>query len=142
MQRETQENRALGRCLCGAIVFGIEFPTNWVVHCHCPTCRWAQAAAFTTWVSVDVSLATIHASRRSLRWYTTNPADQTQRGFCSRCGTSLFFRSEIYPNEIHIALAAFADPIDRKPQLHAYYNLHVDWFEPNDDLPKDVVPLP
>jgi hypothetical protein len=134
MQQETQTNRAVGRCFCGAVAFAIEFPTNWVVHCHCPTCRFSQAAAFTTWVSVDASRAIIQASRRVLRWY--NQSDHAQRGFCSRCGSSLFFRSENYPDELHIALASFLTPIDRKPKLHAYYDQHVDWFEPNDDLPK------
>ncbi len=48
----------------------------------------------------------------------------------------MFFRSERWPGEQHVARALFADPLDAAPQAHVYYETHVDWLEVEDDLPK------
>lgn len=130
--------RVEGRCLCGAVAFSVELPTNWAAHCHCPNCQRAHGAAFATWVSVDAARITIQAPPGALRWFA--PSTRAQRGFCSRCGSSLFFRSARWSEELHIALAAFSGPIDHKPFVHGYYDARVDWFEVNDDLPKRPEP--
>jgi hypothetical protein len=46
----------------------------------------------------------------------------------------LFFESERWPDEIHIALAHMDGPIDREPGAHVYYDTHVSWVELGDDL--------
>jgi hypothetical protein len=125
---------ASGKCLCGAVAFSMEFPSNWVAHCHCTMCQRAHGAAFVTWVSAADTRVSIQDSAGCLRWHASSP--EAQRGFCSRCGSSLFFRSTKWPGEIHIALANFTDSVDRAPQVHGYYGTHVSWFEPRDELPK------
>jgi hypothetical protein len=52
----------------------------------------------------------------------------------------MFFRSSKWPGELHIARANFADPVDRAPQAHAYYDTHVEWLTVNDGLPKKPAP--
>ena len=134
----TAGTTASGRCLCAAVAFEVELPTKWVAHCHCTNCRQSHGAAFVTWVSVEAARVKIYTLKEVLRWYEVDEA--SQRGFCSRCGTSLFFRSTTWPGELHIVLANFVDPIDRKPQVHGFYDLRVDWFEVKDDLPKKLAP--
>jgi hypothetical protein len=125
---------ASGKCLCGAVSFAVEFPSNWIAHCHCSMCRRAHGAAFVTWVSVPTPQIRTDDPNGLLNWYPSST--DAERGFCRRCGSTLFFRSSKWPGEWHIALANFIDPLDRSPQVHAYYETHVDWFVPNDDLPK------
>ena len=48
--------------------------------------------------------------------------------FCRVCGTKLFFESERWAGETHVALAAFDDPVDRAPTVDASYEEHVDWI--------------
>ena len=67
-----------------------------------------------------------------LKWYESS--DNARRGFCSQCGTSMFFKSQRWPGELHITLAAFDEDIDRAPQAHANYDAHIDWMPIDDTL--------
>ncbi len=127
-------DQTTGGCLCGSVTFTAELPSKWVAHCHCTMCQRTHGAAFVTWVSVEEKRVTVRDLQGVLRWYSSSmPA---QRGFCKRCGSTLFFRSTKWPGELHIARANFNGPVDRRPQVHAYFDTHVDWFEVNDNLPK------
>lgn len=126
-------NAASGTCLCGAVSFSAALPTKWVAHCHCTRCRRAHGAAFVTWVGVAADQAVIDDACGTLRWFGHPPGGE--RGFCSRCGSPMFFRSGRWPGELHIARALFAMPVDREPQAHAYHDTHVPWVHLADDLP-------
>lgn len=125
---------ARGQCLCGGITFEATLPSKWVAHCHCSLCRRAHGAAFVTWVGMDATRCAIGDANRRLRWYESTPG--AGRGFCAHCGTTMFFRSERWPGELHIALAHFTTPVDQMPQMHAYWEDHVTWadVDPNDGL--------
>lgn len=127
-----------GSCLCGAVRFSVTLPSKWVAHCHCTRCRRAHGAAFVTWVGVDATAAEIQDPQEVLRWHLAQEGGN--RGFCGRCGSPMFFRSERWPAELHIARALFLAPIDREPQAHAYYDTHVEWIALADNLPKLVDP--
>ena len=126
--------KAEGRCLCGGVGFSTGLPSKWVAHCHCQMCRRTHGAAFITWVGVDEACVDINDAQGLLEWYSSS--EHAQRGFCRRCGSSMFFKSTRWPGELHITLANFSDPVDRQPQAHAYYDSHVEWFTVNDRLPK------
>ncbi|MFZ2005552.1 MAG: hypothetical protein WB697_12720 [Stellaceae bacterium] len=38
----TELNITTGRCLCGAIRYEFRGAPEWVVHCHCDSCRSAS----------------------------------------------------------------------------------------------------
>ncbi len=124
-----------GKCLCGAISYFMEFPSKWAAHCHCTICQRAHGAALVTWVSAEASQVTIYDQDGLLAWYASS--HEAERGFCSRCGSSLFFRSLKWPGELHISQVNFTDPIDREPQVHGYYDTHVTRFTVHDDLPQE-----
>ena len=121
-----------GGCLCGAVRFAVTAPTKWCAHCHCSLCRRAHGAAFVTWFGVERPQFEITSGDELLSWYQSTP--EARRGFCGRCGSTLFFESERWPDEIHIALAHMDGPIDRPPGVHVFYDTHVDWAMPGDDL--------
>jgi hypothetical protein len=125
---------ASGKCLCGAVRFAISYPTNWVAHCHCTMCQRAHGAAFVTWVSVPAGAFSVTEGQAALKWF--HSSKQAERGFCTLCGSSLFFRSEKWPGEVHIARANFDGEVDREPRVHGFYDTHVSWFTVNDALPK------
>jgi len=124
---------ARGECLCGAIGFTARLPSKWVAHCHCTRCQRAHGAAFVTWVGMDAAKVEIADPDALLRWFSG--PNGGARGFCQRCGSSMFFRAERWPGELHIARALFTDPIDRQPQGHAYYDTHVSWVKVDGELP-------
>ena len=123
-----------GGCLCGAVRFEAKPPTLFCCHCHCAWCRRAHGAAFVTWFGVPEAAFAITKGDGELRWFRSS--EISERGFCSTCGTTLFFRSKVAPGEVHVALACADDPIDRAPGLHVFHEARVPWFDVHDDLPK------
>ena len=86
-----------------------------------------------TWVGVPETAFRLDSDKR-LRWNASS--EQGERGFCTNCGTSLFFRSARWPGEIHISRCNIEGDIDREPAAHVFWEGHVDWLVVGDDLPK------
>jgi len=88
-----------GRCLCGAVTYTVDGALRSVVVCHCLDCqRWhGRAAAMTCVVRDRLSLS----GEETLRWFRT--PDGPERGFCARCGSSLFWTA---PGRGTISIAA------------------------------------
>jgi hypothetical protein len=122
-----------GGCLCGAVRFSAETPTLFCAHCHCAWCRRAHGAAFVTWFGARDASFRITSGESSLRWFRSS--EQSERGFCATCGTTMFFRSKLAPGEMHVALACADGEIDRAPQAHVFHEARVRWVDTKDDLP-------
>lgn len=123
-----------GSCLCKAVQYEADLPTLFCAHCHCHFCRRAHSAAFVTWIGVRKDVFRLNTGEDRIRWF--NSSQQSRRAFCEVCGTTLFFASDLCPGEVHIALATVDTVIDREPQAHVFYDQHVDWVSPGDELPK------
>lgn len=123
-----------GGCLCGGVRFEVEPPTKWCAHCHCSLCRRAHGAGCVTWFGVARDQFRLDDAGQLLAWYRSTPG--ARRGFCSRCGSTLFFEGERWPDERHIALAAMDGPIDREPQAHVFFDSGAPWVHVADDLPR------
>ena len=102
-----------GSCFCGAIAFTANLPSKWCSHCHCSMCRKTHGAGYVTWVGFEADEVSIVKGEDQLNWFDSST--DAQRGFCNRCGSSLFFRSERWASELHIALGCMDDAIDRQP---------------------------
>lgn len=123
------------RCLCGGITITATLPSLWLAHCHCSQCQRAHGAAFVTWIGMRAEGCQVHDDTLLLRWYASSAA--AERGFCSRCGSSLAFRSTRWPGELHLAVANLTSVPDRMPQAHVFWDTHVDWVALADDgLPR------
>lgn len=96
-------------------------------------CQKTGGAAFVSWVGIENQRCEIHDTDNQLQWFQSSP--EAQRGFCKQCGSTLFFRSSRWPDEIHKTLSNFKSQLDKKPQLHAFWDTHVDWFKFDDELP-------
>ena len=134
MNQPESHEHARGSCLCGAVGFTAQLPSKWVAHCHCTRCQRAHGAAFVTWSGFPSAAVVIDDPQSALRWHTADTG--AQRGFCSDCGSPMFFRSERWRGELHVARALFRDPLDRAPQSHVNFDTHVDWVNIADELPK------
>jgi hypothetical protein len=122
----------LGQCLCGTVRFAARPPTLFCAHCHCRFCRRAHGAAFVTWFGVPENQFKLLSGQGALTWYASS--QQSRRGFCSQCGSTMFFTSRVAPGEVHIARAYVDGSIDRDPESHVFVDHQVEWFSINDDL--------
>ena len=77
---------ATGKCLCGAVTFEAE-DVNYHVHgCHCSMCRgWSGASM----LAAEVGSIRFQGEHRIKRYDSSAWAE---RGFCSECGSNLFYR--------------------------------------------------
>ena len=126
MTDSVRSGEARGRCMCGRVCFVARFPSRFVAHCHCESCRRAHSAAFVTWVGFMSPQVSITGGEEDIAVHESSPG--AFRKFCRVCGTKLFFEGGKWPGETHVALAAFDDPVDRAPQGHAFYNEHAGWL--------------
>jgi len=120
-----------GSCLCGEVRVEWQSASLWSAHCHCTLCQRAHGAAFVTWVGATAADMTL-SGEDSLCWYESTPG--AERGFCRSCGTTLFFRSERWPGELHVTRANLEGDVDIAPGSHTFWPTHVDWFPFNDQL--------
>lgn len=129
---------AHAQCLCGDLKIQVTLPSKWVAHCHCSLCRRAHGAAFVTWVGMEADRCTIDDPHARLCWFASS--GEAERGFCTRCGATMLFRSQRWPGELHITLAHFTGPVDRAPRLHYYWDDHVAWasVDPHDGLRRET----
>lgn len=121
-----------GSCLCGALRFSVKLPSKWCAHCHCSMCRIAHGAGYVTWVGFERDQVEFKQGHQSLSWYESSPG--AQRGFCRHCGSSMFFRSERWAGELHVALGCILVDIDRQPQANVFFDKHVGWMSIDDSL--------
>jgi hypothetical protein len=61
-----------------------------VIACHCGQCRKQTGHHWASTHTADADLNFVADS--TLRWYRSS--DRAQRGFCSRCGSSLFWKTD------------------------------------------------
>jgi len=124
-----------GSCLCGTIKFEVTGGLGSPEACHCIECRkWT--GHFLASAEVPRSALTIHGSK-NITWY--HSSEKARRGFCSKCGASLFFDpiDQNKHNWIGISLGAFDMPTKTKLALHIYVAEKGDYYEITDGLPQN-----
>jgi hypothetical protein len=101
-------NKLSGSCMCGSIQYQVKGDLREVIGCHCHLCR-KSSGHFTAATATHPDSLTL-LKRGGLKWYRSSAA--AQRGFCCRCGSSLFWKPD-HGNHISI----FAGSIDGGSKL-------------------------
>jgi len=124
--------RATGRCLCGGVRFAVHGPLRAVILCHCGQCRrtHGHVAAYTSAARSHLRLD----ADDTLRWFESSPA--ARRGFCSRCGASLFWEPA-GEDRVSIAAGCLDTPTGLASERHIFVRDASDYYRITDDLPRD-----
>ena len=122
-----------GSCFCGAVQFRVDMPTLFNAHCHCTMCQRVHGAGYVTWIGVPETQLRVTAGADQLRHFASS--EHGQRSFCTVCSSSLFCRSTRHPTRVDITVANLHGPVDRAPQVHAYFNNRSSWTDVSDRLP-------
>src|SRR5690349_241487 len=76
-----------GGCLCGSVTYVLKGELRPVVACHCVQCRKTSGHyVAATQVAAEDALV----SGKALTWFRSS--GHAERGFCSVCGSNLFWR--------------------------------------------------
>ncbi len=121
-----------GRCLCGGVSYRIDGPRRNIVNCHCENCRrtHGHVAAYTSVDIADLELL----EQQTLRWYHDSSPD-TYRGFCSRCGASLFWDARDGRGKMAVAAGTLDDSGDLETIGHVYVAEAGKYYVIDDELP-------
>ncbi len=128
-----EQTQIHGSCLCQTVRFHFNLPTLWCGHCHCSMCRKSHGAGYVTWTGVAEEKFVIDQGIQQLKWYSTS--EKARRGGCTDCGSMMLFQSEQWPGEMHVALGALDDEIDRQPQINSFFDTHISWMPIDQKLP-------
>lgn len=123
-----------GSCLCGRHQFTASGTPAFVAHCHCVSCRRAVGAPVATYVGYPQSAVDFSAGLDAVASYASSPG--VARGFCSGCGTALYYASQDYPGELHLFRSNFANPEIFEPTAHVFFDEREADFDVYDDLPR------
>lgn len=115
-----------GKCLCGAVELVVEIANTEIAACHCSMCRkWSGGPM----LAIDsAEIKTISGESHISRF---DSSEWAQRGFCSQCGTHLFYFLKP-ANHYHFPIGLFDTQadfnmthqifIDEKPGYYSFSN--------------------
>jgi hypothetical protein len=119
-----------GKCLCGAVRLELKGELDPSDACHCSQCRKMTGHYFAS-TNLPESALTVHGADK-VSWYQSS--EKAKRGFCSVCGSSLFWK-EIGSDRIAVAMGALETPTDLKLAFHIFVADKGDYYEIGDGLP-------
>ena len=122
----SEPNKMTGSCLCNAVKVSAASNNKEIGACHCGMCRkWGGSALLVIDCGSDISFSGTEniARYQSSEW--------GERGFCSKCGTHLFYH--LRQNDGYYIPAGIFDSqsnfvfdhqifIDRKPEYYSFAN--------------------
>ena len=118
-------------CLCGGIKLKTQGYHRNVQNCHCIQCMKTHGhhAAYTNVEERDVKFL----KKRTLKWFKSSK--RAKRGFCNKCGASLFFKI-IGAKTISIAAGVFNKPIKLKTTMNIFVKGKSDYYKLDSRMPK------
>jgi len=121
-------------CLCGGVTLEIAGKLERQPEaCHCTQCR-KQTGHFFAAVNVKRKDLTIHGEDK-VRWYRSS--EKVQRGFCSVCGSVLFWDPIIEGYEyIAVAMGLFDGPTGVHLSKHTFVGDKGDYYDIDDGVPQ------
>ncbi len=121
-----------GSCLCGAVKIEVKGDLPAPTACHCTQCR-KHSGHFEASTDVPRTAVTVYGSEK-VTWY--HSSEKVRRGFCSVCGSSLFW-DPVHKDWTAIAMGAFDDPTDTKLVRHIFVANKGDYYDIADGLPQN-----
>ena len=122
---------ATGKCLCGAVRYVVRGPLRDAIACHCSQCRRMSGhhVAATATALGDLEIT----GKDALTWYRASSS--AVRGFCTTCGSTLFWQSDTADYT-----AIFAGSLDAgsgvRLAAHIFVGDKGDYYEIADSLPQ------
>ncbi|AVO37713.1 GFA family protein [Pukyongiella litopenaei] len=110
-----------GKCLCGAVSYRLETAPDHIDACHCSMCR-----RFSGGIELGIEVPPGGITWQGEDFIRTfASSDWAERGFCSRCGSSLFWRMTA-PGPAQGLLSLSAGTLDSFAGLELTTEIYID----------------
>jgi len=118
-------------CLCNGVKMQIIGSLRSVINCHCVQCMKTHGnyATYTRCKQKNIKFL----NKKTLRWFKSS--SKAKRGFCNRCGASIFFKRN---NSEYISISAglFKNPTRLKTKIDIFIKGKLDYYTLNNKLKK------
>ena len=120
----SSRNNKIISCLCGGIQLKTKGPLRHVSNCHCYQCMKTHGnyAAYTNTPEKDIKFI----KKRTLKWFRSSK--RAKRGFCNKCGASMFFK-RLGSENISIAAGMFKNPTKLKTKMNIFVEEKLDYYK-------------
>jgi hypothetical protein len=121
-------------CSCGQLGLTISAAPLRISICHCQACRRRTGSVYGVQARFD--RAAVEIRGRSTAYART--ADSGARltfHFCPDCGSTVYYGSDADPQQLGVAVGAFADAEFPAPTVSVYDECRAPWV----DLPSTIV---
>lgn len=119
-----------GQCLCGSVAFTIQGAMSELSACHCGQCRRQGGHYQVSGVVAKTAIG--FESDDTLAWYRSS--DFARRGFCSACGSALFWDDGSEAMSINIG--CLDQPTGLSLASHIFVADKGDYYQITDGLPQ------
>ena len=121
-----------GGCLCGAVRYSSDEAPVDVSYCHCRMCQKSCGNPY--FLGAFISKKSFRFTSGKPKYYKSSGFPESERGFCSDCGTPLIFRDLTDTHAIYIA--TLDHPEEWPPTLcHSGMESKIPWDTISDELP-------
>jgi len=129
----SSRNNKIISCLCGGIQLKAKGLFRDVSNCHCRQCMKTHGnyAAYTNTPEQDIKFI----KKGTLKWFKSSK--KAKRGFCNKCGASMFFKF-LGSTNISIAAGMFKNPTKLKTTMNIFVKKKLDYYKLDNKLPKFI----
>jgi len=117
-----------GRCLCGAVTYSADAEPLIQAVCHCTDCQRQTGDPFSAIVAVPGGAFSVEGD--TLTSFSTTGEDhggETERKFCSACGSPLFSIAAVAPELVFIKAGSLDDVSWFQPAVEAWTSSAQPW---------------
>jgi len=119
-----------GGCDCGGVRYEVRGRLRDVIACHCRQCRRTSGHFVAATACRRPAFRLVED--RTLKWYVAVPG--FRRGFCTECGSSLFFEEE-GGERVSIAAGTLDEPQGLKIVAHIFASEAGDYYPIDASVP-------
>ena len=121
----------IANCLCKGVKMKIKGKLRHVSNCHCSKCMKTHGnyASYTACPEENITLI----NKKTLKWY--NSSKIAKRGFCNKCGASIFYK-RIGSKNISIAAGMLSNPTKLETRFNIFTKDKMDYYKLDKKMPK------
>ncbi|MGJ8611019.1 MAG: GFA family protein [Yoonia sp.] len=121
-----------GSCLCGGVTFQLIGDLRPSVACHCIQCR-KTSGHYVSATQVNPDQIRFETDT-TLSWFQSS--QKAERGFCNRCGSSLFWRHADDDGRVSVMSGTLDGATGLSTSMHIFTADKGDYYDIADDLPQ------
>jgi hypothetical protein len=117
-----------GRCLCGGVTYSADAEPVIQAVCHCTDCQRQTGNPFSVIVAVPRAAFDVEGDTlASFATIGTDHGGETERNFCSACGSPVFSMAAVAPELIFIKAGSLDDASWVAPAVEAWTSSAQPW---------------